>query len=223
MKTKNLNILDYSDFKKIFESKLFEEEDLDQLAKEIAKEAEELGSHLSTSVIAAEVKDEVGKDLKDINIVELKENVNEGLLTIAGVALSGGKVAEWLGKGVKYAGKKMSLKGVENVGSWLEKGGHKYTKAIEEKMIMPALKLIPAYKNADKETQEKYAKYVLIGLIGALAVSSGFELVNAVKEGHGLMVSLKTTMIAAKSEELSHLVGQVIGEVVHGAAEVAEI
>lgn len=207
-------ILDYSEFKKIFESRLNEDsDDISKLSKEIEDTLSKID--LSDSDIKSAIAEVTGEKIEEIDLPEkLEEDVNEALLTLAGIALSAGKVTEMFGQGIKWSGKKLNVKGIENVGEAIAKGGHKYTHFIEEKLVKPALMLIPAYKDADKETQDKISKYVLIGVIGSLAVASGFELVNAIKEGHGLMAALEGTLVGAKAKELSQLVGEVVGNVV---------
>lgn len=212
----NLNILDYADFKKLYESKLFEEADMDEIAKKINAAVSKLESSIDDSTIKSEIEKITGEDIEEIDI-KLEESIDEALMTIAGAVLSAGKMVEWLGKGVSFVGKKLNTKGIENVGTWMKDGGHKYTKFIEEKLVMPALELVPAYKKLPEDQKATVAKFVLIGIIGTLAVSAGFELVSAIKDGHGFMAAIEGALVSAKGSELAHLVGEVAGDVLKGA------
>lgn len=215
-KLSNIPLMNYSEFKALYESKLFEENDMDELAKKISDNVSKVS--LQDSEVISTVKKITDDDLKDIKL-ELEEPVNEALLTIAGAVLSAGKLTSWLGNGVSWLGKKLNTKGIEHVGEWLEKGGHKYTHAIEDKLVIPALELLPAYKALPDADKKKIAKYVLIGVIGTLSVSAGFELINALKDGHGLLAAIESSLVSAKASELSHLVGEVVGDVAKGIQE----
>ena len=193
---------------------------MDELAKKISDNVSKIS--LEDSEVISTIKKVAEEDLKDIKL-KLEEPVNEALLTIAGAVLSAGKLASWLGNGVSWVGKKLNTKGIEHVGEWLEKGGHKYTHAIEDKLVIPALELMPAYKALPEEDKKKIAKYVLIGVIGTLSVSAGFELVNALKDGHGLLAAIESSLVSAKASELSHLVGEVIADVATGIEKIEEL
>ncbi len=179
--------------------------------------------------IAAEITKDAGAitaQLKDPNLQQQLNNndLNEGVLALAGLVLSVGKIAELAGSGLKKLGKTIGADekaAINKVSTWLMSKGEAYSHKIED-IITTILSKTPGFSKLvatlNPNQKKLLGKAVLTAIVGGLAIASGTAAVKALLNSENLVGVIEGLLTGVKSSEILHnipiIIKNMMGEVV---------
>ena len=146
-------------------------------------------------------------DLSEAIITEEKEVLNEAITSlIIGGLLAAPKLIEWLGKAIKYIGKKLLGKDENKIADWIIEKGHKWEK-LYIKAIIVAVKLTgfakQIWKKEDGSIDEQkliLTAKVLFAVI--LAVAGGMAVKGVLSTNSVIIQALESTFAGVKGTEI---------------------
>ena len=137
---------------------------------------------------------------------ENKLNEAVGVVLIASILAALPKVIKQIASVIKWASKFSSKTGnswVEKFASNIDEFGeawhHGYVKMVEKLLKV----IIPGYKDAPHDVQEKIAERVWMAIVAALLVTSGVGALKAAETGNIGMAGLETALANVKRGELA--------------------
>lgn len=157
-------------------------------------------------------------DLSEAVITEEKEVLKEaiGSLVIGGL-LAAPKLIEWLGKAIKFIGKKLAGKDENKIAEWIIQFGHKWEK-LYIKAIIVAIKATgfasKIWKNANGSIDEQklvLTAKVLFAVI--LAVASGVAVKGVLSSNSAIIQALESTFAGVKGAEIAGIIGKVKSQI----------
>jgi len=157
-------------------------------------------------------------DLSEAIITEEKEVLNEAIASLViGGLLAAPKLIEWLGKAIKFIGKKLLGKDENKIADWIIKNGHKWEK-LYIKAIVAAVKFTGFAKqiwqkedgSIDEQKLVVTAK-VLFAVI--LAVAGGIALKGVLSANSAIIQALESTFAGVKASEIVGIIGKVKSQI----------
>lgn len=157
-------------------------------------------------------------DLSEAVITEEKEVLKEaiGSLVVGGL-LAAPKLIEWLGKAIKFIGKKLAGKDENKIAEWIIQFGHKWEK-LYIKAIIVAIKATgfasKIWKNADGSIDEQklvLTAKVLFAVI--LAVAGGVAVKGVLSANSAIIQALESTFAGVKGAEIAGIIGKVKSQI----------
>ena len=157
-------------------------------------------------------------DLSEAIITEEKEVLNEAVASLViGGLLAAPKLMEWLGKAIKFIGKKLLGKDETKIADWIIEKGHKWEK-LYIKAIIAAVKFTGFAKqvwqkedgSVDEQKLVLTAK-VLFAVI--LAVAGGVAIKGVLSANSAIIQALESTFAGVKATEIAGIVGKVKAQI----------
>jgi len=157
-------------------------------------------------------------DLSEAIITEEKEVLNEAVASLViGGLLAAPKLMEWLGKAIKYIGKKLLGKDENEIADWIIKRGRQWEK-LYIKSIIAAVKLTgfakQIWKKEDGSIDDQklvLTAKVLFAVI--LAVAGGVAVKGVLSANSAIIQALESTFAGVKASEILSIIGKVKSQI----------
>ena len=158
-------------------------------------------------------------DLSEAIITEEKEVLNEAITSLViGGLLAAPKLIEWLGKAIKYIGKKLLGKDENKIADWIIKKGRKWEK-LYIKAIIVAVKLTgfakQIWKKEDGSIDEQkliLTAKVLFAVI--LAVAGGMAVKGVLSTNSVIIQALESTFAGVKGTEIVEIANKIKSKII---------
>ena len=153
-------------------------------------------------------------DLSEAIIAEEKEVLKEAVSSLViGGLLAAPKLIEWLGKAIKFIGKKLAGKDENKIADWIINFGHKWEK-FYIKVLVNAVKLTgfasQIWKNKDGSIDEQklvLTAKVLFAVI--LAVAGGMAIKGVLSTNSVIIQALESTFTGVKATEIAGIANKI--------------
>lgn len=157
-------------------------------------------------------------DLSEVLIAEEKEVLKEAVSSLViGGLLAAPKLIEWLGKAIKFIGKKLAGKDENKIAEWIINFGHKWEK-LYIKAIIIALKTTgfasKIWKKEDGSIDEQklvLTAKVLFAVI--LAVAGSMAIKGVLGTNSAIIQALESTFAGVKGVEIAGIIGKVKSQI----------
>jgi len=157
-------------------------------------------------------------DLSESVITEEKEVLTEEITSlVVGGLLAAPKLMEWLGKAIKFIGKKLLGKDENKIADWIINKGHKW-ESLYIKAITAAVKLTgfakQVWKKEDGSIDEQklvLTAKVLFAVI--LAVAGGMAIKSALSSSSPVIQALESTFAGVKMSEIAAITAKVKSQI----------
>lgn len=157
-------------------------------------------------------------DLSEVLIAEEKEVLKEAVSSLViGGLLAAPKLIEWLGKAIKFIGKKLAGKDENKIAEWIINFGHKWEK-LYIKAIIIALKTTgfasKIWKKEDGSIDEQkliLTAKVLFAVI--LAVAGSMAIKGVLGTNSAIIKALESTFAGVKGVEIAGIIGKVKSQI----------
>jgi hypothetical protein len=153
-------------------------------------------------------------DLSEAIIAEEKEVLKEAVSSLViGGLLAAPKLIEWLGKAIKFIGKKLAGKDENKIADWIINFGHKWEK-FYIKVLVNAIKLTgfasQIWKNKDGSIDEPklvLTAKVLFAVI--LAVAGSMAIKGVLSTNSVIIQALESTFTGVKATEIAGIANKI--------------
>jgi hypothetical protein len=153
-------------------------------------------------------------DLSEAIIAEEKEVLKEAVSSLViGGLLAAPKLIEWLGKAIKFIGKKLAGKDENKIADWIINFGHKWEK-FYIKVLVNAVKLTgfasQIWKNKDGSIDEQklvLTAKVLFAVI--LAVAGSMAIKGVLSTNSVIIQALESTFAGVKATEIAGIANKI--------------
>jgi len=157
-------------------------------------------------------------DLSEAVITEEKEVLKEAVSSLViGGLLAAPKLIEWLGKAIKFIGKKLMGKDENKIAEWIINFGHKWEK-LYIKVIIMAIKTTgfasKIWKKEDGSIDEQkliLTAKVLFAVI--LAVAGSMAIKGVLGTNSAIIRALESTFAGVKGVEIAGIIGKVKSQI----------
>jgi hypothetical protein len=157
-------------------------------------------------------------DLSEVLIAEEKEVLKEAVSSLViGGLLAAPKLIEWLGKAIKFIGKKLAGKDENKIAEWIINFGHKWEK-LYIKAIIIAIKTTgfasKIWKKEDGSIDEQklvLTAKVLFAVI--LAVAGSMAIKGVLGTNSAIIQALESTFAGVKGVEIAGIIGKVKSQI----------
>lgn len=157
-------------------------------------------------------------DLSEVLIAEEKEVLKEAVSSLViGGLLAAPKLIEWLGKAIKFIGKKLAGKDENKIAEWIINFGHKWEK-LYIKAIIIALKTTgfasKIWKKKDGSIDEQkliLTAKVLFAVI--LAVAGSMAIKGVLGTNSAIIKALESTFAGVKGVEIAGIIGKIKSQI----------
>jgi hypothetical protein len=158
-------------------------------------------------------------DLSEAIIAEEKEVLKEAVSSLViGGLLAAPKLIEWLGKAIKFIGKKLAGKDENKIADWIINFGHKWEK-IYIKVLVNAVKLTgfasQVWKNKDGSIDEQklvLTAKVLFAVI--LAVAGSMAIKGVLSTNSAIIQALESTFAGVKATEIAGIANKIKSKII---------
>jgi hypothetical protein len=150
----------------------------------------------------------LAKKYPELNKLTKENKLNEevGLILIFSILAAMPKLIKQLAVILKWAAKFSTggagISWVDKFASGMEEFGEAWHHGYVQ-MVMTMLKIVPAYRKAPHDLQEKIAEKVWMAIVATLLISSGTGAVKAAQHGDVALSGLETALAAVKRGELN--------------------
>lgn len=160
-----------------------------------------------------------GIDLSEAIIAEEKEVLKEAVSSLViGGLLAAPKLIEWLGKAIKFIGKKLAGKDENKIADWIINFGHTWEK-IYIKVLVNAVKLTgfasQVWKNKDGNIDEQklvLTAKVLFAVI--LAVAGSMVIKGVLSTNSAIIQALESTFAGVKATEIAGIANKIKSKII---------
>jgi hypothetical protein len=158
-------------------------------------------------------------DLSEAIIAEEKEVLKEAVSSLViGGLLAAPKLIEWLGKAIKFIGKKLAGKDENKIADWIINFGHTWEK-IYIKVLVNAVKLTgfasQVWKNKDGSIDEQklvLTAKVLFAVI--LAVAGSMAIKGVLSTNSAIIQALESTFAGVKATEIAGIANKIKSKII---------
>lgn len=158
-------------------------------------------------------------DLSEAIIAEEKEVLKEAVSSLViGGLLAAPKLIEWLGKTIKFIGKKLAGKDENKIADWIINFGHTWEK-IYIKVLVNAVKLTgfasQVWKNKDGSVDEQklvLTAKVLFAVI--LAVAGSMAIKGVLNSNSAIIQALESTFAGVKATEIAGIANKIKSKII---------
>jgi hypothetical protein len=158
-------------------------------------------------------------DLSEAIIAEEKEVLKEAVSSLViGGLLAAPKLIEWLGKAIKFIGKKLAGKDENKIADWIINFGHTWEK-IYIKVLVNAVKLTgfasQVWKNKDGSVDEQklvLTAKVLFAVI--LAVAGSMAIKGVLNSNSAIIQALESTFAGVKATEIAGIANKIKSKII---------
>jgi hypothetical protein len=158
-------------------------------------------------------------DLSEAIIAEEKEVLKEAVSSLViGGLLAAPKLIEWLGKAIKFIGKKLAGKDENKIADWIINFGHTWEK-IYIKVLVNAVKLTgfasQVWKNKDGSVDEQklvLTAKVLFAVI--LAVAGSMAIKGVLNSNSAIIQALESTFAGVKVTEIAGIANKIKSKII---------
>ena len=158
-------------------------------------------------------------DLSEAIIAEEKEVLKEAVSSLViGGLLAAPKLIEWLGKAIKFIGKKLAGKDENKIADWIINFDHKWEK-IYIKVLVNAVKLTvfasQVWKNKDGSIDEQklvLTAKVLFAVI--LAVAGSMAIKGVLSTNSAIIQALESTFAGVKATEIAGIANKIKSKII---------